>query len=133
MGVSSQRTIAFRDSEVGDALCDLGSVFLERNLETGFEFELYSKNASSVPVRLCAHYLAKPKVITEDSLGRQVKNAAVSVPSSLGLVQRQMIEDAGKRVGMNIVRLMNEPIAAVVADYLTFKSNWHVFIFSLGA
>jgi molecular chaperone DnaK (HSP70) len=77
--------------------------------------------------------MKKLKTMAEGHLGKQVKNAAVSVPASFNVEQRQAIYNAGEIAGLNVVRLVNVPYAALVVDCLTHKSDRKLVVFSLGA
>jgi len=48
-------------------------------------------------------------------LGREVKNAVVTVPAYFNDAQRSSTKDAGTIAGLNVVRILNEPTAAAIA------------------
>lgn len=77
--------------------------------------------------------LVKMKEIAEAYLGREVKNAVVTVPAYFNDSQRQATKDAGVISGLNVLRIINEPTAAAIAYGLDKKgAEKNVLIFDLG-
>ncbi|XP_071714946.1 heat shock cognate 70 kDa protein-like [Rutidosis leptorrhynchoides] len=80
--------------------------------------------------------LAKMKESAETYLGSDVKNAVVTVPAYFNDSQRQATKDAGTIAGLNIVRMINEPTAAAMANGLnnksTIRGKINVVVFDLG-
>ena len=59
--------------------------------------------------------LQKMKEIAEAYLGKDVKDAVVTVPAYFNDSQRQATKDAGTISGINVLRIINEPTAAAIA------------------
>ena len=59
--------------------------------------------------------LIKMKETAEAFLGKDVKNAVVTVPAYFNDAQRQATKDAGTIAGLNVMRILNEPTAAALA------------------
>jgi len=77
--------------------------------------------------------LSKMKEIAEAYLGKEVKNAVVTVPAYFNDSQRQATKDAGAISGLNVLRIINEPTAAAIAYGLDQKGEEkNVLIFDLG-
>ena len=77
--------------------------------------------------------LMKMKEIAEAYLGREVKNAVITVPAYFNDSQRQATKDAGVISGLNVLRIINEPTAAAIAYGLDKKgAEKNVLIFDLG-
>jgi heat shock protein 1/8 len=77
--------------------------------------------------------LTKMKEIAEAYLGKEVKNAVVTVPAYFNDSQRQATKDAGSIAGLNVLRIINEPTAAAIAYGLDKKGEEKsVLIFDLG-
>merc|ERR1719203_977668 len=81
--------------------------------------------------------LTKMREIAEAYLGKEVKNAVVTVPAYFNDAQRQATKDAGRISGLNVMRIINEPTAAAIAYGLDQKQNGqedeqNVLIFDLG-
>jgi len=78
--------------------------------------------------------LVKMKEIGEAFMGKEVKDAVVTVPAYFNDSQRQATKDAGAIAGLNILRIINEPTAAAIAyglDKVKGKES-NVLIFDLG-
>lgn len=77
--------------------------------------------------------LVKMKEIAEAYLGKEVKNAVITVPAYFNDSQRQATKDAGAIAGLNVLRIINEPTAAAIAYGLDQKGDEkNVLIFDLG-
>merc|ERR1719446_1359016 len=78
--------------------------------------------------------LTKMKEIAEAYLGKDVKNAVVTVPAYLNDSQRQATKDAGSIAGLNVLRIINEPTAAAIAYGLDKKGSGerNVLIYDMG-
>merc|ERR1711991_1228162 len=76
--------------------------------------------------------LMKMKEISEAYLGREVKNAVITVPAYFNDSQRQATKDAGVIAGLNVLRIINEPTAAAIAYGLEKKGEKNVLIFDCG-
>mmetsp|Transcript_18640 Transcript_18640/g.63512 ORF Transcript_18640/g.63512 Transcript_18640/m.63512 type:complete len:658 (-) Transcript_18640:159-2132(-) len=80
--------------------------------------------------------LVKMKEVAEGFLGKEVKNAVVTVPAYFNDSQRQATKDAGVIAGLNVMRIINEPTAAAIAYGLDKKGQTsgerNVLIFDLG-
>jgi len=77
--------------------------------------------------------LSKMKEIAEAYLGKEVKNAVITVPAYFNDSQRQATKDAGAISGLNVLRIINEPTAAAIAYGLDKKGEEkNVLIFDLG-
>ena len=68
-------------------------------------------------------------------LGKEVKNAIVSVPNCFNTMQRQLVKDAASISGLNVQRAVGEPILASLEDiYISNNEDErNVIIFDLGA
>ncbi|XP_052203841.1 heat shock cognate 70 kDa protein-like isoform X2 [Diospyros lotus] len=80
--------------------------------------------------------LTKMKKIAEDYLGTTVKNNVVTVPACFNESQRQATRDASVIAGLNVLRIIKEPIAAAIAYGLDKRADSvggkNVLIFDLG-
>jgi len=83
---------------------------------------------------ISAMVLQKLKKTAEDFLGKDVKDAIVTVPAYFNDSQRQATKDAGTISGLNVLRIINEPTAAAIAYGLDKqeKKEENVLIFDLG-
>merc|ERR1712166_830059 len=75
----------------------------------------------------------KMKEIAESYLGKEVKNAVVTVPAYFNDAQRQATKDAGTIAGLNVMRIINEPTAAAIAYGLDKKAKEkNILVYDLG-
>merc|ERR1739838_688459 len=79
-------------------------------------FKLAKETGSSkVAVEVSSIVLQKMKATAEVYLGKEVKNAVVTVPAYFNDAQRSATKDAGTIAGLNVIRIINEPTAAAIA------------------
>lgn len=89
---------------------------------------------SFTPEQISSMILVKMKEIAENYIGKEVKDAVITVPAYFNDAQRQATKDAGSIAGLNVLRIINEPTAAAIAYGLDNKSEQekNVLIFDLG-
>ncbi|KAM1313579.1 hypothetical protein ACFX13_017709 [Malus domestica] len=94
------------------------------------------KQKTFSPEEISSIVLTKMREVAEAYLGQVVKNAVVTVPAYFNDSQRQATKDAGVISRLNVMRIINEPTAAVIAYGLDKKASrkgeQNVLIFDLG-
>ena len=65
------------------------------------------------PPQISAQVLQKMKKTAEDFLGEDIKEAVVTVPAYFNDSQRQATKDAGKIAGLEVKRIINEPLSLI--------------------
>lgn len=86
------------------------------------------------PEEISSMVLTKMKNSAESFLGKTIEDVVITVPAYFNDGQRQATRDAGEMVGLNVLRIMNEPIAAAIAYGLEkrMEVKRNVLIFDLG-
>ncbi|KAL8021336.1 Heat shock 70 kDa protein [Plasmopara halstedii] len=85
------------------------------------------------PEEISSMVLIKMREVAEAYIGKEVKNAVITVPAYFNDSQRQATKDAGAIAGLNVLRIINEPTAAAIAYGLDKKGGErNVLIFDLG-
>lgn len=75
----------------------------------------------------------KMRETAENYLGSKVKNAVITFPAYFNDLQRQLTKDAAINAGLNVLGMLNEPIAAAVAYYgLENVLKKNIIVFDLG-
>ena len=79
--------------------------------------------------------LTKMKETAEAYLGKTVTDAVVTVPAYFNDSQRQATKDAGTISGLNVLSILDEPIAAAIADGPDKRegAEQSILVFDLGA
>lgn len=96
---------------------------IDKSNKPSVEVKVGSDNKQFTPEEVSAMVLVKMKEIAESYLGKEVKNAVVTVPAYFNDAQRQATKDAGTIAGLNVVRIINEPTAAAIAYGLDKKDG----------
>ncbi|CAI5757979.1 unnamed protein product [Candida verbasci] len=84
------------------------------------------------PQQIGGFILNKMKETAESALNKKINSAVVTCPAYFNDAQRQATKDAGKIVGLNVLRVVNEPTAAALAYGLEKKDGEVVAVFDLG-
>merc|ERR1712023_125936 len=85
------------------------------------------------PEEVSAMILGKMRSIAEGFLGKEIKDAVVTVPAYFNDAQRQATKDAGTIAGLTVRRIINEPTAAAIAYGLDKKDGEkNILVFDLG-
>ncbi len=81
---------------------------------------------------IAARILNKIRDVAQDYLQQKVERAVVTVPAYFTDRQRQAVKDAGKLIGLEVVRIINEPTSAALAYGVGKSLNERVLIYDLG-
>lgn len=85
------------------------------------------------PVEISSFIIAKMKKVAEDYYGEEVKDAVITVPAWFNNNQREATKLAGQLAGLNVLRVINEPTAAIVASNIDVtKKDKTIAVVDLG-
>jgi len=109
-------------------------VIPDKNNKPLIQAEYQNEVKNFTPEEISSMILIKMKEVAESYLGKEVKNAVITVPAYFNDSQRQATKDAGVIAGLNVLRIINEPTAAAIAYGLEKKceTEKNVLIFDLG-
>lgn len=94
-----------------------------------YQFDIDGKNWT--PVELSALILKKLKQDAESQRG-EIRDAVISVPAHFDEVRRKATMDAGTAIGLNVIGIVNEPVAAALYYATTQKVSGKVLVYDLG-
>ena len=124
----------FSDKQVQSDLKSLSYKVIGKDDKPVINVKFKQEDKEFQPEEISAMVLTKMKEVAESYLGKDVKNAVVTVPAYFNDAQRAATKDAGTIAGLNIIRIINEPTAAAIAyglDKMTDKEQ-KILIFDLG-
>lgn len=125
----------FNDRRIQDEIKRLSyNVINGNNSIPTISVDYKGENKTFTPQEISAFILEKMKSVAEAYLGKEVKNAVITVPAYFNDAQRQATKDAGAICGLNVLRIINEPTAAAIAYGLNNKSNQerNIIIYDVG-
>lgn len=119
----------FTQAEIDSATSNYAfHVGLEENGRAFFKVKLPNETRIFFPEDIGAIILRKLKRMVEKEIDRNIKLAVISVPADFDEMQRNATIEAGRRAGLKVVRVINEPTAAALAYGLHKKEGTNVVI-----
>ena len=100
-----------------------------------FVVEHQNEERTFSPEEISSMLLVKMKEEAESYLGSEVTDAVITVPTHFTDSQRQATRDAGAMAGLNVIRLINEPMAAALAYGLEngdVPGECNILVFDIG-
>merc|ERR1719263_995047 len=123
----------FTDKEVQRDLKMFPFKVVDKDSKPCVEIELKDGKKIFQAEEISAMVLTKMKETAEAYLGKDIKNAVVTVPAYFNDAQRQATKDAGVIAGLNVARIINEPTAAAIAYGLDKRGKeQNILVFDLG-
>lgn len=84
------------------------------------------------PEELSSMILGKMKKIAEDYLGHEVKDAVITVPAFFSDAARSATKLAGELAGLNVLRIIAEPTAALLSSNIDMKKGGKYMVVDFG-
>ena len=103
---------------------------IKREMGRNYTVEIDDKKYT--PQEISAIILQKLKTDAEAYLGQTISEAVITVPAYFTDAQRQATKDAGKIVGLDVKRILNEPTAAALAYSIAKEDDQKVMVYDLG-
>ena len=128
-----QNTVSSAKRLIGRTLSEIDTAHLPYRFGQSEKIiELHTKNGIKTPIDVSADILASLKARAEQSLGGELVGAVITVPAYFDDAQRQATKDAARLVGINVLRLLNEPTAAAIAYGLDNAAEGTFVVYDLG-
>lgn len=89
-------------------------------------------NRKYSPEELSSYIVNKMKKTAEDYLGEEVKDAVITVPAYFNDSARQATKTAGELCGLNVLRVIAEPTAALLASNIDMKKGGKFMVVDFG-
>lgn len=122
--------INFRDfiglpfAEADVTKCANGSPAVEVDGKVGFIVSRGEGREEKVVVdEVVSRHLRKLKSAAEDYVGSQIADIVLTVPTTFTEVQKDALKAAAKKVGLNIIQLINEPTSSLLAHVEKYPFN----------
>ena len=98
----------------------------------GITINCPNAGAQFTPEEISAQILRQLADAASAYLGEDVTQAVITVPAYFTDAQRQATKEAGKLAGLEVLRIINEPVAACLAHKLNQRIQETILVFDLG-
>lgn len=84
------------------------------------------------PEEIAAYILQKMKKVAEDYLGEEVKDCVITIPAFFDDSAKRATAQAGEIAGLNVLRLIAEPTAAILSSNIDMKKGGKYMVTDIG-
>lgn len=109
-------------AEIDPRSCSLSAHPVEKDGETAFKISVSKSPEDDSPVEqvmtvseITARHLIKLRDSAADYLGKSITGVVITVPTDFNATQRSALEKIAKDAGIQVLQIIHEPVAAVLA------------------
>lgn len=84
------------------------------------------------PEEISSYIVAKMKKVAEDYCGEEIKDAVITVPAYFNDAARQATKTAGELAGLNVLRIIAEPTAAILSSNIDKEKDGKYMVVDFG-
>lgn len=84
------------------------------------------------PEEISSYILTAMKKAADDYYGEDVTDAVITCPAWYANAQREAVKVAGELAGLNVLRVINEPTAAILSSNIDTKEDKLVLVADIG-
>jgi len=84
------------------------------------------------PEEISSYIVGKMKKVAEEYLGEEVKDAVITVPAFFSDAARQATKQAGELAGLNVLRIIAEPTAAILSSNIDMQKGGKYMVVDFG-
>jgi molecular chaperone DnaK (HSP70) len=129
---SADNVVVGRDAKNAAKLFS-GQVVSLIKRKMGEQLELAYHGRDYTPESISALILKDLAKSAEQATGEQVKDVVITVPAYFGAAEREATRNAGRIAGLNVLRVVEEPVAAALHyDAVTTGADRTILVFDLG-
>ena len=96
------------------------------------DYTVYIDGKEYTPEDLSGEFLRVLKKNIEEANNVQIGGAVITVPAYFNEAQRTATMRAGKKAGLDVLKIINEPTSAIIAYGLTGSGKKNVMVYDLG-
>lgn len=89
-------------------------------------------NRTFSPEEISSYILNAMKKVADDFYGEDVKDVVITVPAWYQNAEREAVKLAGELAGLNVLRIINEPTAAILSSNINTKEDKLVMVADIG-
>lgn len=110
---------------------DCNSVAFYKNM-MGEDYSFFIDNQEYSAEDISAMFLKELKRDIESANGIKIDGAVITVPAYFDELRRTATLNAGKRAGLKVLKIINEPTSAIIAYGLTGRDKKTAMVYDLG-